>query len=115
MKNCLYVGNLPRECTEDRLRSLVAACGYEIGKVTIAMDRRTVRSRGFGFVEMGSEQDAAATLQSLAGAQIDGQSLKLGIAYRPKMGSRSGRAEYEEEYGGRGPQRRGNSRGQGRR
>ena len=101
MKNCLYVGNLPPACTEEQLRALVENGGKAASKVTIAMDRRTKRSRGFGFVELASEEDAAAALQSLEGAEIDGRRLKLGTAYRAKKGTGTGRP-YEEEYS-RGP------------
>ncbi len=115
MKNCIYVGNLPRESTEARLRSLFEAGGRVVGKVTVAMDKRTGRPRGFGFVEMESDEAAEATLKELAGAQLDGQALKLGTAYRAKKGSGTGRAEYEESYGNWGSQRGGSDRGRGRR
>jgi RNA recognition motif-containing protein len=101
MKNCLYVGNLPREITEERLRALVETGGKPATKVTIALDKRTKRSRGFAFVELESEEAVTAIVRDLEGTELDGRRLKLGTAYRGKKGAGSGR-EYEEEYTSRG-------------
>ena len=58
MGNRLYVGNLSFDSTEDSIRAAFGADGRSVSEVTVMMDRDTGRPRGFGFVEMGSSQDA---------------------------------------------------------
>ena len=99
MKKCIYVGNLPRECTEDQVRALFAADDREVAKVSIVTDKKTGRSRGFGFVEMATEEAAAAAMEFVKGQSIDGNELKLGRAYNEKMGSGTGRSQdYGNDY-----------------
>ena len=90
MKKCLYVGNLPRECTEDTVRELFAADGRVVDSVTIAMDRRTGRSRGFGFVTMPEREHAAAAIETLNRQEFDGRTLVVNEA-RPKNEGGGGR------------------------
>ena len=78
----LYVGNLPFSIDEARLQSLFA----EFGNVTsakIIMDRDSGRSKGFGFVEMASSQEAQAAIQKMNGSEIDGRALTVNEA-RPQ-------------------------------
>ena len=82
MKNCLYVGNLPRECTEDELRDWAAGEGRTIGKVTIKRDRRSGRSRGFGFVELATEEEVTTAIEALRDQSIGERNVKLGRAQR---------------------------------
>ena len=106
MKNCVYVGNLPRDTTEDRIRDLFEAKGHTAGSVTLPMDKQTGRSRGFGFVELATEEDAAAALEALRGTDLDGRPLKVGMAYRDKRSAPSGGYEdYEAPRRGRRPGR----------
>ena len=81
MKNCLYVGNLPQECTEDELRAWAAGEGRTVGKVTIKRDRRSGRSRGFGFVELATEEEVAQAIEELRGHRLGDRDLKLGRAH----------------------------------
>jgi RNA recognition motif-containing protein len=78
----LYVGNLSYDTTPDRLRELFAAHG-EIVSVNIITDRNTGRSRGFGFVEMATEQAANAAIAALNGQEVDGRALNVNEA-RPR-------------------------------
>ena len=77
----IYVGNLPYSATEDELRELFAAHG-EVNSVSLVNDRETGRPRGFGFVEMASE-DAEGAIQALDGSQMGGRTLKVNEA-RPR-------------------------------
>jgi RNA recognition motif-containing protein len=78
----LYVGNLSYTTTEDQLREMFSAHG-SVESCQVVMDRDTGRSKGFGFVEMGSDQEAQAAIQALNGQQIEGRSLTVNEA-RPK-------------------------------
>ncbi len=83
----LYVGNLSYDSTEDSVRSAFSEDGRTVTDVHIMMDRDTGRPRGFGFVEMGSAEDAQAAIQALDGANLDGRNLKVNEAReRPQRG-----------------------------
>src|SRR4051794_17990544 len=84
----LYVGNLTWGFTNADLEQLFAAHGA-VQSAQIIMDRDTGRSKGFGFVEMGSDQEAQAAIQALHGKDIDGRQLTVNEA-RPKTDSRGG-------------------------
>jgi RNA recognition motif-containing protein len=75
----LYVGNLSYETTDAKLDTLFAAYGT-VQSAQIIMDRDTGRSKGFGFVEMGSEQEAQAAIAGLSGKQVSGRSLTVNDA-----------------------------------
>ncbi len=102
----LYVGNLSYDATDERLREIFEAHG-SVTSAQIIMDRDTGRSKGFGFVEMGTDQEAQAAITALNGQQIDGRALTVNEA-RPKTegggGGRSG-------YGGGGRSGYGGGRG----
>ena len=78
----LYVGNLSYGTTDDALRQLFEGHG-QVTSAQIIMDRDTGRSKGFGFVEMASDQEAQAAITALNGQQIDGRALTVNEA-RPK-------------------------------
>ena len=99
----LYVGNLTYEVTDSALEQMFAAHGT-VQSAQVIMDRDTGRSKGFGFVEMGSDQEAQAAIQALSGQQVGGRSLTVNEA-RPK----------EPRSGGGGGGGRGGSGGGGRR
>ncbi len=99
MTKTLYVGNLAPEISEDRLRELFAADGREVQAVKLKTYARTGKSRGFGFVEMASEEDAAAALLALNGTEVDGRELKVGEAKSVKQAARAS-SSYEDDYGG---------------
>jgi len=75
----LYVGNLPDSATEQDLSDKFAAYGT-VKSVKLITDRDTGRSRGFGFIEMASEAEAQAAIDSLNGTNYEGQSLKVNEA-----------------------------------
>ena len=80
MGNRLYVGNLSFDSTEDSIRAAFGADGRSVSEVTVMMDRDTGRPRGFGFVEMGSSQDAQSAIQALDGSDLDGRTIKVNEA-----------------------------------
>jgi RNA recognition motif-containing protein len=79
MSSNLYVGNLPFEVREEELEELFAAQG-EVVSAKVILDRETGRSRGFGFVEMGTAEEAQKAIQSLDGQDFKGRNLKVNIA-----------------------------------
>lgn len=74
MTNKLYVGGLPYSTTEDELRSVFSQAG-NVTSARIITDKFTGRSRGFGFVEMASPEEAQAAINSLNGTQIGGREI----------------------------------------
>ena len=111
MKTCLYVGNLPRDCTEETIRNLFAGEGRVVQKVTISIDHKTGHSRGFGFVDMGSEEDATAALAAVKGTELEGRTLKVGEAYREKGAKAAAAHGSEDAYEGGRYGRGGGGRG----
>ncbi len=97
----LYVGNLSYDVTDSALQAMFAAHGT-VQSAQIIMDRDTNRSKGFGFVEMGSDQEAQAAIAALNGQQSGGRALTVNEA-RPKEsgGGRSGGGS-RGGYGGGG-------------
>ena len=81
MKN-LFVGNMSFQTTESELRALFEPFG-QITRVHIAMDRVTGRARGFAFVEMANDEEAAKAIAGLDGKEVGGRNLKVNEA-RPK-------------------------------
>jgi RNA recognition motif-containing protein len=78
----LYVGNLSYDTTDSALEQMFAAHGT-VQSAQIIMDRDTGRSKGFGFVEMGSDQEAQAAISALNGKEVGGRSLTVNEA-RPR-------------------------------
>jgi RNA recognition motif-containing protein len=109
----LYVGNLAYTVTDTTLEQLFAAHGT-VQSAQIIMDRDTGRSKGFGFVEMGNDQEAQAAIAALNLKEIDGRSLTVNEA-RPRAegGGRGGSGGGRGGYGG-GAGRRGYGGGGGR-
>lgn len=75
----LYVGNLSFTATEDELRDHFSQAGTP-DSVAIIKDRMTGRSRGFGFVEMSSDNEAAQAIEQLDGKEFKGRPLKINEA-----------------------------------
>jgi RNA recognition motif-containing protein len=76
----LYVGNLPFSTGESELQALFEQNDRSVVEVKLITDRETGRPRGFGFVEMGSSDDADSAIQQLDGYQLDGRALKVNEA-----------------------------------
>ena len=89
MAKKLYVGNLPYGVADSDLQTMFEAHGT-VQSAQVIMDRDTGRSKGFGFVEMTSDEQAQAAIAALNGKDMDGRSLTVNEA-RPK----------EERGGGR--------------
>jgi RNA recognition motif-containing protein len=112
MESKLYVGNLSYNTTEDGLRQLFAQAG-EVKQVSLIMDRETLRSRGFGFVEMANQADAEKAIQMFNNYELDGRRLMVNIA-RPREERGGGGGGYRGGGGGRGGRGgRGGGRGGG--
>jgi cold-inducible RNA-binding protein len=84
----LYVGNLPYNTSEEDLRNLFAQYG-NVDSVAIITDRDTGRSKGFGFVEFGDDNEARAAISALSGQEYGGRALTVNEA-RPKTGGGGG-------------------------
>lgn len=106
----IYVGNLPREATDDDLKQAFEAFG-KVMSVNIIKDKFSGESRGFGFVEMPKRTEAEAAIAGLNGKDLKGQTISVNEA-RPKAdtGHGGGRGGY-----GGGGHRGGGGRGGGRR
>ena len=99
----LYVGNLNFSTTEEALRVAFSEGGRTVKSVAILTNPETGRSRGFGFVEMGTDQDAQAAIQALDGVELDGRPLKVNEAReRAPGGGGGGRGGFGGGGGGGG-------------
>ena len=97
MKN-LFVGNMSFQTTEGDLRTMFEPFG-EITRINVMTDRDTGRARGFAFVEMVNDSEAAGAIAALNGKEVDGRALNVNEA-RPKT-ERSGPRNYGGGGGGR--------------
>jgi cold-inducible RNA-binding protein len=102
MGSKLYVGNLSFQVTAEQLRTLFAQQG-EVKEAVVLSDRDTGRSRGFGFVTMGSDADAQKAIQSLNGQDFEGRPLKVNEAQerQPRGAGGGGRSGGGGGGGGR--------------
>jgi RNA recognition motif-containing protein len=85
----LYVGNLGYGVTDTELEQMFAAHGT-VKSAQVIMDRDTGRSKGFGFVEMQSDQEAQAAIQALNGKESGGRALTVNEARPRPEGGRGG-------------------------
>ena len=76
----IYVGNLPFSASEDQIRELFSQNGRTVSEVHLVTDRDTGRLRGFGFVEMGSTDDADGATNELNGFEFGGRALTVNEA-----------------------------------
>src|ERR1700758_5491083 len=101
----IYVGNLAYGVTDSDLQQMFGAHGT-VESAQVIMDRDTGRSKGFGFVEMKSDQEAQAAIAALNGQQHDGRSLTVNEAKpREDRGGRGGGGGGRGGYGGGGGRR----------
>ena len=90
MAKKIYVGNMSYNTSEDTLRQLFAQYG-EVVSVNVITDRYTGRAKGFGFVEMASDDAARAAMGALNGREVDGRQLKVNEATdKPRDSNRGG-------------------------
>ena len=94
----LYVGNLAYSVSDSDLLRLFEPHGT-VQSAQVIMDRDTGRSKGFGFVEMGSDQEAQAAIAALNGQEVDGRSLTVNEARPKPEGGRGGRGGGRGGYG----------------
>lgn len=107
MAKKLYVGGLSYNTTEEELKNTFAAMGT-VESAVIITDRMSGRSKGFGFVEMSTEEEAQAAIEKLNGTELDGRTLTVNEARpleeRPRRG---GFGDRDSGRGGFGGGRRG--------
>ena len=98
----LYVGNLSYDIDDSGLQALLTPFGTVVSAQVI-MDRDTGRAKGFGFVEMGTDEEAAAAIAGLNGKEVQGRALNVNEA-RPKTerGGGGGRGGFGGNRGGYG-------------
>ena len=96
MEKRLFVGNLPFSVGDDELESAFAAHGTVVSAVVIC-DRESGRSRGFGFVEMETEEMAEAAVSALDGFEMDGRRLRVNVA-QPKRADTERRTDFGERW-----------------
>ena len=113
MESKLYVGNLPYTATEEELSSMFGQAGT-VTSVAIIKDRETGRSKGFAFVEMGSNAEAQKAVSMLNGQSMGGRDLRVSIA-RPREEGGGGGGGRGGSYGNRGGNRGGGGGGGNRR
>jgi RNA recognition motif-containing protein len=82
MATKLFIGSLAWATNDDSLRDLFATVGTVVS-ASVIMDRETNRSKGFGFVEMSSEEEAKAAVDQLNGKDLDGRAIVVSEA-RPR-------------------------------
>ena len=94
----LYVGGLPYATTENKLEDLFAEHGT-VESVRVITDRMTGRSKGFGFVEMGSQAEAEAAIEKLNNFELEGRTLVVNEAKpREKRGSFGGGGQRRDRW-----------------
>lgn len=97
MAKKLYVGGLPYSTTEDQLRDAFAQAGA-VSSAIIIMDKMTGRSKGFGFVEFASDDDATKAIDMWNGKDFGGRSLTVNEARpleeRPRRDNRGGGGDW---------------------
>ena len=79
MNSKLYVGNLPYQTSESELQDLFTPFGT-VKSAKVIVDRDTGKSKGFGFVEMGSENEAQDAIKNLDGKENNGRNIRVNIA-----------------------------------
>ena len=101
MSTKLFVGNLSFNTTENDLQDAFAAHGTVV-EANLMMDRMTGRPRGFGFITMGSAEEAEKAIQAMNGAQLDGRALTVNVARPREERPSGGGGERRGGYGGGG-------------
>lgn len=100
MSSKIYVGGLPYATTDAQLQEIFSAHGT-VESARVITDKFTGRSRGFGFVEMASQEEAQKAIQALNGTDLDGRNLTVNEA-RPQEKRAGGFGGGERRGGGGG-------------
>lgn len=79
MATKLFIGNLAYKTNDDGLKTHFAQCGNVVS-ASVVMERETGRSRGFGFVEFSTAEEATAAVEKLNGVELDGRALNVSEA-----------------------------------
>ncbi len=111
MSTKLYVGNLSFDTSGQDLEELFGEVGT-VESASVIEDRDTGRSRGFGFIEMSSKEEAAQAIEQFNGKEVDGRELKVNEA-KPRENRGGGSGGGRGGYGGGGGGGRGGNRGGG--
>ena len=101
MSTKLYVGNLSFNTSTQDLETLFAESGT-VQSASVVEDRETGRSRGFGFVEMSSKEEAQSAIATMDGKEVDGRSLKVNEAKPREDRNGGGGGGNRNGYGGGG-------------
>jgi RNA recognition motif-containing protein len=104
----IYVGNLAQDVTEDDLRGVFEGFG-QVQTINIIKDRFSGESKGFGFVEMPSSDEAKAAIEEANGTELKGKAIKVNEAHPRPAGGGGG----PRRGGSGGPRRSGDRRGGG--
>ena len=100
MSTKLYVGNLSFDTSSEQLQTIFSEAGT-VQSASVVEDRETGRSRGFGFVEMSTKEEAQAAITALDGKDVDGRNLKVNEAKPRENRSGGGGGGYGGGGGGR--------------
>ncbi|MGQ9573480.1 MAG: RNA recognition motif domain-containing protein [Dehalococcoidia bacterium] len=100
MAKKLYVGGLSFDTTDESLRAFFEQVG-KVDSATVVTDRFSGRSRGFGFVEMGTQAEARRAIEELSGKPLDGRTITVNEARAPQERGGSGRRPSGGRRGGR--------------
>ena len=109
MSTKLYVGNLAFQTTTQQIEELFAQAGT-VQSASVVEDRETGRSRGFAFVEMSTDEEAASAIQLLNGKEVAGRALKVNEA-KPRENRGGGGRGFSNSRGGFGGNRGGGNTG----
>jgi len=101
MATRIYVGGLPYSATEQDLESLFAAHGT-VASATVITDKYTGQAKGFGFVEMSTDQEAQSAINGLNGTMMGGRTLTVNEAKAREERPRTGGGGYGGNRGGSG-------------
>ncbi len=100
MSSKIYVGGLPYSTTDGQLEEIFSTHG-QVESARVITDKFTGRSRGFGFVEMGSDDEAKKAIEALNGTEIEGRTLTVNEA-RPQERRPGGGGGFGDRRGGGG-------------
>jgi len=106
MAQKLFIGGLSFSTSDERLRELFAAAGT-VESAAVVTDRDTGRSRGFGFVEMSTAEEAAEAVKKFNGQEVDGRTRKVELANPSGSGGGRSGGGYRSGGGGGGGNRGG--------